>query len=110
MVLPPPVSDPETALYPLIDVHFRARMRRVVAKGKPFWDAHSLGLDVGAICDCLMALAETDFSKRMEHEKQPGLWLDVYLVTFDGRRLYVKFFCEDDMVKMVSFHRENANG
>ena len=37
-----------------------------------------------------MALNETHFYKYMPAEKVPGLWQDVYKVTYEGIRVYLK--------------------
>lgn len=52
--------------------------------------AGRLGWGVEEICECVLALATSDFYKTMESERKPGLWQDVYRPTFRGLGLYVK--------------------
>ena len=53
--------------------------------------ALELGLDDEDIYDCIVnQLQETHFYKTMESEKKKGLMQDVYYITYQGVRLYVK--------------------
>lgn len=53
-------------------------------------DATLLGFDDENILDCCLKLDESHFYKTMPAEKAPGLWQDVYKITYQGVRLYVK--------------------
>jgi hypothetical protein len=53
-------------------------------------DALAFGFDSEDIRDCVLALNETHFYKYMPAEKVPGLWQDVYKVTYEGIRVYLK--------------------
>ena len=53
--------------------------------------ALELGFDADDVSDCIvMHLQESHFYKTMESEKKPGLMQDVYYITYEGHRLYVK--------------------
>jgi hypothetical protein len=53
--------------------------------------AMALGFDPDDVYDCIVNfLSETHFYKTMESEKKPGLMQDVYHITYEGARLYVK--------------------
>lgn len=53
--------------------------------------ALELGFDEEDIADCIVNhLDETHFYKTMESEKKPGLMQDVYRVSYQEHRLYVK--------------------
>ncbi len=53
-------------------------------------DAEDLGFDDEDVLDCCLMLDRSHFHKTMEAEKAPGLWQDVYKITYQGVRLYVK--------------------
>ena len=65
--------------------------------------AGELGFDEEDVCDCIVNyLSETHFFKTMESEKRPGTMQDVYHITYQSKRLYVKLqVCGDAVV--VSF-------
>jgi hypothetical protein len=53
--------------------------------------AVELGFDEDDVLDCVVNyLEETHFYKTMGSEKKPGLMQDVYYITYQGQRLYVK--------------------
>ena len=53
--------------------------------------AVELGFDEDDVFDCIVNhLEETHFYKTMESEKKQGLMQDVYYITYQGQRLYVK--------------------
>jgi hypothetical protein len=53
--------------------------------------ALELGFDDQDVYDCIVNnLEETHFYKTMESEKKAGLMQDVYYITYEHRRLYVK--------------------
>jgi hypothetical protein len=65
--------------------------------------AGELGLDEDDIYDCIVGhLAETHFFKTMQAEKAPQGMQDVYHITYQGFRLYVKLQVRDDAI-VVSF-------
>lgn len=64
-------------------VYFRPTMRALQ-------DATDLEFDDEDILECCLQLNKGDFHKSMEAEKAPGLWQDVYKITYQGVRLYVK--------------------
>ncbi len=54
-------------------------------------DAVELGFDEEDVFDCVVNyLEETHFYKTMQSAKLPGLMQDVYYITYQERRLYVK--------------------
>ena len=69
--------------------------------------ALDLGLDEDDIFDCIMNdLAETHFYKTMPAEKNPELMQDVYRITYQGRRIYLKLQVVGDWANVISFKEE----
>lgn len=65
--------------------------------------ALQLGFDHEDIFDCIVHhLDETHFYKTMESVKKKGLMQDVYHITYEGHRLYVKLQINVNAV-VVSF-------
>lgn len=53
--------------------------------------ALEMGFDAGDVFDCIVHyLEETHFYKTMPAEKIPGLMQDVYHITYQEQRVYVK--------------------
>lgn len=52
--------------------------------------AHELGFDREEIVEAVLSVSPSDFYKSMESERFPGLWQDVYHLSFEGADLYVK--------------------
>lgn len=96
--------------YDLADVQRLASspLNRVIT-GAAFNGAGELGLDEGAIVDCVLSLDVACFYKTMPAEKRPGSWQDVYRPTFEGFALYVKVQIveeyPDETVVVISFKR-----
>jgi hypothetical protein len=68
--------------------------------------ALELGFDEEDVYDCIVNnLAETHFYKTMESDKKPGLMQDVYYITYQGHRLYVKLQVRVKAV-VISFKEE----
>lgn len=53
-------------------------------------DALKLGFDHEDVRNCIQALRDSHFYKSMPADKAPGLWQDVYKITFAGTRVYLK--------------------
>ena len=69
--------------------------------------AMELGFDDEDIYDCIVNyLEETHFYKTMESEKKPGLMQDVYHITYQNERLYVKLQVVVNAV-VVSFKEQD---
>lgn len=65
--------------------------------------AGELGFDEDDIYDCIVNhLADTHFHKTMAAEEMPGLMQDVYYITYQAIRLYVKLQVRGDAV-VLSF-------
>jgi len=65
-----------------------------------------LGFDDEDVRDCIVNhLEPSHFHKTMEAEKRPGLMQDVYYITYEGKRLYVKLQV-DGVVVVVSFKEQ----
>ena len=65
--------------------------------------AVELGFDEQDVYDCIVnELAETHFYKTMESEKRAGLMQDVYYITYQQCRIYVKVQVNVDAV-VISF-------
>ena len=69
--------------------------------------AVELGFDEEDIYDCIVNyLEETHFYKTMESEKKPGLMQDVYHITYQELRLYVKLQVVVNAV-VISFKKQD---
>jgi hypothetical protein len=69
--------------------------------------AGELGFDEDDIYDCIVVhLSETHFYKTMPAKNIPQLMLDVYYITYQGVRLYVKLQVRTGAV-VVSFKEED---
>lgn len=67
--------------------------------------ALELGFDDEDVYDCIVNnLEETHFYKTMESEKKAGLMQDVYYITYERRRLYVKLQVNVEAV-VISFKK-----
>jgi len=65
--------------------------------------ALELGFDDEDVYDCIVNnLEETHFYKTMESEKKAGLMQDVYYITYERQRLYVKLQVNVEAV-VISF-------
>jgi hypothetical protein len=66
--------------------------------------ASALDLDDEAIVDAVLTLESGHFYKSMEAEKCPGLWQDVYHVSYRGTWLYIKLqLLPDGRAAVVQF-------
>jgi hypothetical protein len=69
--------------------------------------AIELGFDEEDVYDCIVNyLDETHFYKTMESEKKTGLFQDVYHITYQMERLYVKLQVNVNAV-VVSFKQQD---
>ena len=70
--------------------------------------ALDLGLDGEDIADCIMnCLTEAHFYITMPAEKRSGLMQDVYRITYQGRRIYLKLqVSKENWAVVVSFKKE----
>ena len=67
-------------------------------------DALDLDFDSEGVRQCVLALNPTHFYKSMPAEKVPGLWQDVYKVTFEDIRVYLKLQINfDNNAIIISF-------
>jgi hypothetical protein len=89
--------------YDLARVRTLARVGQltVTRRVRAYLDAR--GWDVRYVAECLGSLTREDLHKSQSHRDRSGVWLDIYRPTFDGRRLYVKFTLDDDVVWVLSF-------
>ena len=69
--------------------------------------ALDLKLDDADIYDCVTNyLDETHFYKTMPAEKKLGLMQDVYRITYQGRRIYLKLQVANDCAVVISVKEE----
>ena len=69
--------------------------------------ATELGFDGDDVYDCIVNfLEETHFYKTMEAKLKPGLMQDVYYITYESVRLYVKLQVNVEAV-VISFKEED---
>jgi hypothetical protein len=77
--------------YPLSAIKGLVREGDWVLTGAASETAVDLGFDDEDVADCIVNyLEETHFYKTMESEKKQGLMQDVYYITYQAQRLYVK--------------------
>ena len=70
-------------------------------------DATEIGFDEEDVYDCIVNhLAETHFYKTMPAQKKAGLMQDVYRITYQDERLYIKLQVCGNVI-VVSFKEED---
>jgi len=100
----PMVEEPT---YPLDEVKQLFQQNRWTVTATAQTCALDLGLDDEDILDCIVnQLNETHFYKTMPAEKKPGLMQDVYRITYQGRRLYLKLQVVNGWAAVISFKAE----
>jgi motility quorum-sensing regulator/GCU-specific mRNA interferase toxin len=52
--------------------------------------ARQCGLSISELVEAVLELSTANFYKSMESEKRPGMWQDVYHLSFRGGELYIK--------------------
>jgi hypothetical protein len=68
--------------------------------------AGALGFDEGDVYDCIVnQLCETHFYKTMQAQNKPGTMQDVYHITYEGVRIYMKLQVHGDAV-VISFKEQ----
>jgi len=71
--------------------------------------ALQLGFDDGDILDCILCqLKDTHFYKTMPAEKNPGHMQDVYRITYQLKRVYLKLQVIGDWATVVSFKEDES--
>ena len=92
-----------------------SEIRSLIAQGKYYLtttarlDALNMGFDNEDVCNCIQELRETHFYKSMPADKVPGLWQDVYKITFEDARIYLKLQINRSRTAVViSFKRDTA--
>jgi motility quorum-sensing regulator/GCU-specific mRNA interferase toxin len=54
------------------------------------YGARALGLGYSHVVEAVLSLAPGDFHKSMPADRIPGMWQDVYHLTYAGLNVYVK--------------------
>ncbi len=70
--------------------------------GSAFRDAMVLGFDEDGILEIVLGLSSKDLYKSMTTNYDNKLWQDVYYVTLQEKKLYVKLQINDDAI-IISF-------
>jgi motility quorum-sensing regulator/GCU-specific mRNA interferase toxin len=52
--------------------------------------ARECGLSISELVEAVLELSPANFYKSMEADKRPGMWQDVYHLSFRGVELYIK--------------------
>jgi len=95
--------------YDLAEIKRLVREREYVITSTALRSAFELGFDDAGIYRCItQALESTHFYKSMPSEKNPGLRQDVYILTYEGVRLYVKLQISNDKCVVISFKEEGS--
>ncbi len=95
------------ATYPLDEIRQLCQQKHWTVTQSASDDALALGFDEEDIIDCIVnALAETHFYKTMPSEKRPELMQDVYRITYQGQRIYLKLQIVSGWANIVSFKEE----
>ena len=72
--------------------------------------ALKLGFDGADIQNCIVGqLSDTHFYKTMPADAKPGYWQDVYHITYEGQRVYLKLQIVNERAGVVAF-KENESG
>jgi len=85
-------SKENTPTYDLQQVQWlvgQGELTRVISEAA-FVGADELGFDREELVEAVLSLDPNDFYKSMESERFPGLWQDVYHLSFEGAELYIK--------------------
>ena len=92
-----------------------AKIQDLVARGRfhltttARLDALNLGFDHEDVRACIQELRDSHFYKSMPADKAPGLWQDVYKITFEGRRIYLKLQIDwSGMAVTISFKQDTS--
>ena len=97
----------QTPTYPLALVKGLMKEGDWVLTSAALDAAVELGFDEEDVYDCVVnELQETHFYKTMASEKKHGLMQDVYYITYQARRLYVKLQVKVKAV-VVSFKEDD---
>ncbi len=92
--------------YPLALVKGLIRDGSWFITGEAMDTAGELGFDDDDVCDCVVNyLSETHFYKTMPSEKRASCMQDVYHITYQGVRLYVKLQVRVEAV-VISFKEQ----
>ena len=72
--------------------------------------ALAIGFDDSQVCDCVVIhLRMTHFFKTMPSERLPCLWQDVYKITYEGVRVYLKLQISlVDEAVIISFKEDTS--
>lgn len=98
--------------------HYRlVEVQNLVALGQYYLtatarqDALKLEFDYEDVRDCIQALQDSHFYKSMPADKAPGLWQDVYKITFEGTRIYLKLqINRSGQAVTISFKEDESFG
>ena len=72
-------------------------------------DGRHIGFDDEDILDCCFQLDDNDFYKPMKAITAPDLWQDVYKITYESVRLYVKIQINDSGKAVVVSFKEDTS-
>jgi len=98
-----------TATYPLAKIKPLVKGKSWAATRTARDTALALGFDDDDIFDCVVnQLADTHFYKTMEADQKPGHMQDVYRITYEGQRLYVKLQIIDEVAIVISFKEDES--
>ena len=92
------------------------RLKELVKEGKyritvtAFQTAALMGFLDEDITECIVEfLAPSHFYKTMASEQQPGLMQDVYKITYEGKRVYLKLqINQSGLAVIVSFKEDES--
>lgn len=72
--------------------------------------AAELGFGAKEIVECIVnQLNASHFYKTMPADKAPGLWQDVYLITYSRQRLYIKLQINAQGKAVIISFKENTS-
>jgi len=71
--------------------------------------AFELGFDTEDICECICEdLAATHFYKTMASNTKAGAMQDVYKITYEEQRVYLKLEIDKETVWVISFKEDTS--
>lgn len=105
--------NPTTPTHDLTSIKQKVAVGFVHYRREALEGAFALKFSPADMADCLLALTAQDFHKSMpaRNPKWSGCWQDVYKLTFNGKRVYVKLqLFPGQKLHIVSFKDKDEDG
>lgn len=104
-----PMESSEVPSYDLLQVQYVARKGWILTSTRVDLDVMREGHDPDDIRDCFLQLEAADFHKAVPDDRGSGVMLDVYLPSYCGKQMYLKFkLTDDNRIYVLSFKRSTS--